>query len=110
MDENNFFYATLLCCIGAYVIKKRKLVSNRKKKTKLWVRPIYLPEQRNSQGLSSNLIKELRHTDQKKFTNWMRMSPTSFDRLLNIVRPAITKKYVIREPIDPKLKLELTLR
>lgn len=38
------------------------------------------------------------------------MSPQTFDKLLFIVQPYITKRTLIREPISPKLRLEITLR
>lgn len=50
-----------------------------------WVRPAYRPEQSLAQGKHVNLIKLLRAADIKKFTNWMCMTPATFDKLLTIV-------------------------
>ena len=75
-----------------------------------WVRPIYMPEARESQGTHNNLIREMRLNDPGKYTKWMRMTPAMFDELLRVVGPQITKSYRARAPIDPCTKLELTIR
>lgn len=76
----------------------------------VWVREIFTEEQRLLQGVSTNLIKEMRRSDTKKFANFLRMSPDTFDKLLAIVEPLIRKQNVVRNSIEPKLRLEITLR
>ncbi|TGZ51404.1 putative nuclease HARBI1 [Temnothorax longispinosus] len=57
------------------------------------------------------LFRELKSTDHEKFFVYTRMSPHSFDRLLNWVRPVLLKKVRRgrRMPVDLELKLALTL-
>ncbi|XP_018359880.1 PREDICTED: putative nuclease HARBI1 [Trachymyrmex cornetzi] len=52
----------------------------------------------------------MRLTDPEKYFNYLRMSSTTFNELLNIVGPLIEKQHVVREPIPPRTRLEVTLR
>ncbi|XP_014671429.1 PREDICTED: uncharacterized protein LOC106812148 [Priapulus caudatus] len=57
------------------------------------------------------LLVELRNEDRASFHNFMRMPPEMFDELLARVGPRITKEHTsCREPLEPGLKLALTLR
>jgi hypothetical protein len=57
------------------------------------------------------LLVELRNEDQASFINFMRMPPEMFDELAARVGPRITKQNTCyRQPIEPGLKLALTLR
>lgn len=67
--------------------------------------PTNEPECRKSQEAYKNLIKELRVSDTKKDSTYMRMRIETFDKLLSIVGPSITKPFVSREPIGPGTKL-----
>lgn len=113
MDKS--YYEKVLIVAAVYASRKRRkaeaaAVANKKRTRRWWVRPIFEAHQRQQQGAHHNLIKEMRLTDHKLFSNYMRMSPQAYDKLLSIVGPLITKKYVVREPLDPGTKLELTLR
>ncbi len=62
-------------------------------------------------GLYDQLLVELRNEDTASFINFMRMPPEMFDEILARVGPRITKQHTrYREPIEPGLKLALTLR
>ena len=62
-------------------------------------------------GLYDQLMVELRNEDPAAFHNFLRMPPAMFDELLERVGPRITKQYTFyRDPIEPGLKLALTLR
>ncbi len=75
----------------------------------VWVRPWI--GRRREFGLYDQLMVELRNEDQASFKNFMRMSPDMFDELLARVAPRITKQQTwYREPLEPGLKLALTLR
>lgn len=76
----------------------------------MWVRDIFLAEQRILQGASNNLVMEMRRYDRKKFFNYLRMMPETFDHLLSIVQPYIIKQDFIRTPIDVRTRLEITIR
>lgn len=66
---------------------------------------------REEQGLYHRLLVELRNEDQRAFQNFLRMPVEMFDELLERLAPRITKKTTNwREPIEPGLKLALTLR
>ena len=74
-----------------------------------WVRPWI--GRRKQFGLYDQLMVELRNEDQASFTNFLRMPPDMFDELLARLGPRITKKTTFfREPLEPGLKLALTLR
>ena len=74
-----------------------------------WVRPWI--GRRREYGLYDQLMVELRNEDPASFINFLRMPPEMFDELLERVGPRITKQHTwYREPIDPGLKLALTLR
>lgn len=61
-------------------------------------------------GLSTSLVKELRAEDPKAFQKLLRMSPQSFDLLLSLIEPGITKETTnMREAIPAHTKLEITL-
>ena len=76
---------------------------------RFWVRPWI--GRRRQFGLYDQLLVELRNEDQASFKNFMRMPPETFDELLTIVGPRITKQNTTyREAIDSGLKLALTLR
>ena len=78
-------------------------------KEEVWVRQWI--GRRRQFGLYDQLLVELRQEDQKSFKNFMRMPPDMFDELLARVGPRITKQTTrYREPLEPGLKLALTLR
>ncbi|XP_071555857.1 putative nuclease HARBI1 isoform X1 [Temnothorax nylanderi] len=81
-----------------------------KKQRKYWVRPIFSAERRFAQGASDNLVQEMIIEDPHKYINYFRMSSLLFEKLLALVGPIIAKEYVIREPISPVIRLQLTLR
>jgi len=62
-------------------------------------------------GYWDQLLVELRKEDIPSFKNFMRMPPEMFDEILGRIRPAITKKTTwMRKPLEPGLKLAVTLR
>jgi hypothetical protein len=74
-----------------------------------WVRPWI--GRRQQFGLYDQLMVELRNEDHASFTNFLRMPPDMFDELLARLGPRITKQHTwFREPLEPGLKLALTLR
>jgi len=91
-------------------LKLKRLESAKKQKRKCWVRPIFRLERRRLQGASNNLVLEMQLNDPDKYFNYFRMSPETFQRLLALVGPCITKQECIREPISPRTRLEVTLR
>ena len=92
-----------------YLYLQYKKIQNDKNIRTIWVRPIFT-ERRLLQGASDNLLVEMRLQDPEKYFNYLRMSPTIFNELLNIVGPLITKQKVVRSPIEARTRLEVTVR
>ncbi|XP_067212571.1 uncharacterized protein [Linepithema humile] len=100
------------------IIRKRMLLllfyiilKNQEKRTRqFWVRPIFKEERRLMQGASDNLVREMEDTDVEKYFNYFRMPFETFQKLLTIVEPYITKKTIIRTPISARIRLQVTLR
>ena len=74
-----------------------------------WVRPWI--NRRDTYGAYNALLKELSNEDQKGYKNFLRMDLNSFNELLHLVEPHIKKQdSLMRKPISPAERLELTLR
>jgi hypothetical protein len=87
------------------VALKRKV----KKRRRYWVRPWI--ERRVQFGFYHQLMQELRIEDSATFTNFLRMPPHIFDELLTILYDHLVKKTTkMRDPLEPGLKLAMTLR
>lgn len=81
----------------------------RRRRRRWWVRPWI--GRRIELGIYDRLMMELRNEDTDSFTNFMRMPVPMFDELLERLRPRLTKKSTnFRQPLDPGLKLALTIR
>ncbi|XP_036147861.1 protein ALP1-like isoform X2 [Monomorium pharaonis] len=103
--------------INNEVNRKRKaaitvalLMSNKKKqykKKKYWIAPIL--NIRETSGFFNAVFPTLRLED-LRFHNYLRMSATQLENLLQIVGADLYKQYVIREPIETAQRLVLTLR
>ena len=92
--------------VALHHIRRRR---RKRKRREVWVRPWI--GRRRQFGLYDQLLVKLRQEDQKLFKNFMRMPPDMFDELLARVGPRITKQTTrYREPLEPGLKLALTLR
>ena len=81
----------------------------REQRMRIWTRQRIA--KRPQFGMYDQLLVELRNEDQASFINFMRMPPEMFDELVARVGPRITKQNTCyRQPIEPGLKLALTLR
>lgn len=89
------------------IIVKRR--ARRRRNRKIWTRKWIL--NRPKQGAYLNLIDELCLGDTASYTNFLRMDSGTFNELLNLVGPSITKKDTqMRSAIPAGEKLALTLR
>ncbi|XP_028416048.1 protein ALP1-like [Dendronephthya gigantea] len=92
----------------------RHIENNRRKRRKRKRREVWMRSwmgRRRQFGIYDQLLVELRSEDTRYFKNFMRMVPEMFDELLARVSPRITKKHTwYRRPLEPGLKLSLTLR
>jgi len=85
------------------------LARKERRKRRFWVRPWI--QRRLQFGFYHHLMAELRVEDTISFTNFLRMPPHIFDQLLTILYDNLVKKTTrMREPLEPGLKLALTLR
>ena len=83
---------------------KLNLLSNRE----IWVHPINL--EREQYGEYHHLMPQLRR-DPERFQKYFRMSPGTFDYVVQQVSPGIMKTTTnYRKPISPEERLAVTLR
>jgi hypothetical protein len=91
------------------MLARRRRRRRRRQVRNIWVREWIL--RRPEQGLYDQLMVELRNEDPRSFQNFMRMPPDMFDEIVQRLTPRITKKTTNwRAPLDPGLKVALTLR
>ncbi|XP_029164116.1 protein ANTAGONIST OF LIKE HETEROCHROMATIN PROTEIN 1-like [Nylanderia fulva] len=84
--------------------------NKKRNKRQYWVRSIFSEERRIMQGASDNLVREMEYIDKEKYFNYFRMSLETFERLLSIIEPYITKETVVQTPIPARTRLQVTLR
>ena len=95
-------------CLAVILLYRRKRRKQRTKR-KIWVREWI--QKREESGVVANLLQELRLGDETFYRNFLRMSVTDFDYLLNKVSPLITKQdTLMRRAITPTERLIVTLR
>lgn len=88
-----------------YILKKRRKTRTRKCWVKEWI------AKRGTQGAYSKLLVELRCEDSQYFKNFLRMSASDFQFLVEKVRPKIEKQdTVMRCAISVGERLAVTLK
>jgi len=91
------------------LVERRRLRRRRPRRRRMWVRQWIL--RREEKGLYHNLMAELRNEDQSSFVNFLRIPPEMFDELHERCAGRLTKQTTnYRQPLEPGLKLALTLR
>ncbi len=86
---------------------RRRRGGGRPRWSRLWLGPV----RREQFGLYDQLMVELRREDPVAFKNFLRMDPEMFDEMLARLTPRLTKQLTwMRKPLDPGLKLAITLR
>lgn len=97
-----------LCAVAAAVIRRRNQ-RQEKRRRQFWVRPWI--DRRSFYGNYANLMQELERESEGDFSNYMRMDPCMFHELLLRLTPRLTKRVTnYRRPVEPGLKLAITLR
>jgi hypothetical protein len=87
----------------------RRRRRRRPRDRRMWVRQWIL--RRPGQGIYHNLMLELRNEDPSSFINFLRMPPEMYDELCHRLAGRLTKQATNwRQPLEPGLKLALTLR
>lgn len=91
----------VISIITAVICKKKRVP---RKWCKEWL------SQRKILGSHATIFRELKDGHEKDFTNYMRMDPHTFHKLLHKVEPYIKKENtVLRESIPAEARLEATL-
>ena len=91
--------------IVAVVIKKRRKHRNRTIWTREWIR------NRPRFGAYHQLLQELRLANDATYRNFLRMDVSTFDELLQLVRPLISYEDTnMRQAISAAERLSVTLR
>lgn len=102
--------------IKILLLRKKKLLllaqeeeeaATRPNVRRVWVHEINV--QRKEKGIYHTLVQELR-LDNERHGQYFRMDRDSFDHLLTLIGPTITKQDTqLRDAIEPGLKLAVTL-
>lgn len=93
------------------ILRQRRLRRRRGQKRRVWTREWLSPRRRRQFGIYDQLLVELRNEDPASFKNFLRVPPEMFDFILERIRHRITKHRTwFREPLEPGLKLAITLR
>ena len=91
--------------IAIAIARRRRKRRNRKVWVRDWIRD------RPKQGAYHQLLQELRLSDARSYSNFLRMDQATFDELLSKVGPLITyKDTFMRKAISPGERLALILR
>lgn len=95
--------------IHQHLIRRRNRQQKRRAARTIWVREWIA--RRPLLGLYDHLMVELCNEDQRAFKNFLRMPPAMFDEVVQRLTPALLKQTTkYREPLEPGLKVALTLR
>jgi methyltransferase-like protein len=101
-EEGAALCIALLCTI---VLRRRLSSKKRSTWARKWLR------RRRQRSIYSNLVQELREEDPDEYLKYLRMTTTTFNILLEKVRPYIEKKNtVMRNSISAAERLTVTLR
>ena len=104
--------ARLCIAASANVIKKWLLMKRQRRRRRnrlVWVREWIAC--RLKFGAYHTLMVHLRNTDVDGFINFVRMDPSTFDELVNLVTPFIERRDThYRDAISPAERLAVTLR
>ncbi|KAM7300341.1 protein ALP1-like isoform X2 [Ixodes scapularis] len=81
----------------------------RKRPRRWWVRPCF--HERDEKGQGTSLVPLLRSRDVEYYRDFLRMPPSAFDTILDLVRDRIKKEDTnLRKAIPPDVRLALTIR
>lgn len=79
----------------------------RKRKRRIWVRDWL---QKKSKGATNMIMKELYYQDPREYQAVMRLTPSQFENLINLIASTIQRSDTfMREAIPARVKLEITL-
>ncbi|KAH7935501.1 hypothetical protein HPB52_009262 [Rhipicephalus sanguineus] len=105
-SEEEEILTVLMCSAIVSALAERK---PSKKNRWWWVRPSL--RSRDVAGHASRLLPDLRSHDEEYFRDFLRMPPRTFDTLLELLRPAISKQDTNYRPaISAHDRLAMTIR
>ena len=103
-DDIVYAAITLACASTAVAVQN---MHKKRKKRRFWVRQLLL--RRDQLGAYDLLMAELRATDTALYIGFTRISPEDFDFLLATIKPLISGSSRFRKPVQPDIKLAVTL-
>ena len=86
---------------------QKQMRRKKKRKHVFWVHDIL--KKRAHQGAYNHLVQELA-MGPDKFYEYFRMSEQQFEEVLKFVGPVITKKTLVRKPLDARQRLAICIR
>ena len=94
--------------LAALLVAEEAMRRRQRRRRRYWVKPWI--QRRVLQGQYENLMAELMRESRGDFQAFLRMEPAMFHELLQRVTPHIQKDRRRRAPLEPGLKLAITLR
>lgn len=102
-ERDTIAAASCALLIGAVLLLKKR------RTRKWWIKP-WLNRKRGQRGNIELTNEFIEGGDLKSYQNFLRMDEGTFNKLLEKIRPSITKHSIYRECISAKDKLIITLR
>ena len=94
---------------AAFCVMYHILIKQKTKKKKCWVRKWI--QRRQEMGACSTLVNELKIEDAQQFINFVRMSASQIEVIINLIGDMISKKDTnMRKAIPVKERVIVTLR
>ncbi|CAN8029648.1 unnamed protein product, partial [Ixodes persulcatus] len=108
-EEEEIAMILLSSSLLAMEEEEQRAPKKQRRRRRWWVRPCLRDRERT--GQASCLLPRLRSYDEEYYRDFLRMPPRSFDTLLSLVGPHITKEETrFRRPISPDDRLALAVR
>uniref|UniRef100_A0A6B0VBY3 DDE Tnp4 domain-containing protein n=1 Tax=Ixodes ricinus TaxID=34613 RepID=A0A6B0VBY3_IXORI len=108
-EEEEIAMILLSSSLLALEEEEQRAPKKQRRRRRWWVRPCLRDRERT--GQASCLLPRLRSYDEEYYRDFLRMPPRSFDTLLSLVGPHITKEETrFRRPISPDDRLALAVR
>ena len=108
MGKLNIYYlfATAVLLIRSRHWRREK--NKKRRGRRFWIRPLFADRATNS--AYQTLVFKMKGVGRQKFFGFVCMSPNRFEHLLELIKPMIMKKNVVRAVIPPGECLAIALR
>lgn len=101
---------TLLAAASVFITIRKRRKQRENRSGRLWCRK-WLLERQSERGMQHFVFNELALSDVGGFQSFLRMSPSTYDDLLGLIEPLISRSDTnMREAISAHEKLVVTLR